>query len=141
MGLPRTVLLVEDDDDLREAMAFALRRHGYEVVTAGDGSEAERLIAEQLPDLGVFDLLLPGVSGFQLTRLVKERSDGRVPVVVISGNSSAAHRDYAFACGGDAFLPKPFDSADLTAAATRHCPINRPPDGSRPFPRVAVIRS
>jgi DNA-binding response OmpR family regulator len=130
--------VVEDDPDLCEALAAALRRKGYEVVPVGDGAEAIRLLAGQPPDVAVLDMMLPGASGFQVARLVKERSDGRVPVLMISGNSSAAHQDYAFAAGADRFLPKPFSLARFLDAVTALCP---PAGGSRAIPMTAVTGS
>lgn len=121
----RTILLVEDEPHLREAMAFALRRRGYEVLTAVDAHEADDLLARGLPDLLVVDMLLPGPSGFQVVRSVRERSDERVPVLMASGNSSSAHRNYAYAAGVDAFLAKPFALAELVGQAEALCPLTR----------------
>lgn len=137
MGSSRTVLVVEGEPDLREAMALGLRRRGYEVQTAGDAVEAEDLLARGLPHLLVTDMMLPGRSGFQVARLVEERSDGRVPVVMVSANTSPAHRDYAFASGVDTFLAKPVSPVELAAAAEELCPL----PALRPAPRPAVARS
>lgn len=122
----RTVLLVEDEPELREAMAFGLRRRGYEVYTAADVPEADDFLARGLPDLLVADMLLPGPSGFRVVQTVRERSEGRVPVVMVSAASSPAHRDYALASGVTVFLPKPFALAELTRVAERLCPVPRP---------------
>jgi DNA-binding response OmpR family regulator len=123
-----TVLLVEDDPDLLDALAVILRRHGYRVVTAADGNVAADLIRQELPDVAVVDMLLPGRSGFQLTDLLRERSNGRVPVVMISGHASAAHRDFALATGVDRFLAKPFSLAKLvdTVQALTHAAASVP---------------
>ena len=128
MSSPRTVLLAEEEAELRDALATVLHRHGYEVVAVGDGAEAAELAARELPDLAVIDMLLPGQSGFRVAELVKLRSDGRVPVVMIAENSSAAHRDYALAAGIDAFLPVPFPLSALATVARALCP---PGPGSR----------
>jgi two-component system, OmpR family, response regulator len=140
MRTPRNVLLVEDNDDLRELMANVLRREGYEVVCTADGVETEQLLQRGLPELAVVDMMLPGSSGFQVTRLVKELSDGRIPVVMMSGNSSPAHCDYAHAAGADAFLSKPFEPSALREIVARLCPNDRPVANTRPL-RAAVIRS
>ncbi|HJZ57468.1 MAG TPA: response regulator transcription factor [Gemmataceae bacterium] len=122
MRAPRTILLVEDQTELREAIAFVLRCHGYTVVTSGDGVEAAELAGRESLDLAVIDMMLPGLSGFQLTQRVKEQSNGLVPVIMISGNSSAAHQDYAHASGVDLFLAKPFPLHALADAARALCP-------------------
>src|SRR5262245_3617957 len=106
MASQATVLLVTDDSDLLDALGFVLNRRGYRVIPALSGDKAVELLLGQLPDLAVLDMLLPGQSGFQLTRLLKERSDGTVPVVMMSDHPAPAHRDYAFAAGVDWFLEK-----------------------------------
>ena len=123
MGTLRTILLVEDETDLRDAMAMVMRRHGYEVLAAADAVEAEEYLSHGLPDLLIADMMLPGASGFHVVRLVEEQSEGRVPVVMISANSSRPHRDYALAAGASAFLAKPFALAELVAAAEKFCPL------------------
>jgi DNA-binding response OmpR family regulator len=122
MDLTRTVLLAEDEAILRDTLAVALAHHGYEVVAIGTGTEAIAAAADRLPDLAIIDMLLPGESGFQVTGVVKDLSAGRVPVIMMSGNTSAAHRDYALAAGVDAFLPKPFDPDRLLELADSLCP-------------------
>ena len=133
-----TVLLVTDDPDLLDALGFALNHRGYHVIPAVSGDRAVDLLLRQLPDIAVLDMLLPGQSGFQLTRLLKERSDGRVPVVMISDHTAQAHRDYAFAAGVDWFLEKWLAPARLLEAVEMLCPppveIRRPGSGSLPRP-------
>lgn len=122
MDSARTVLLAEDEATLRDTLAVALADRGYEVVAVGCGAEAAAAAADRLPDLVVVDMLLPGESGFQVAQVVKDLSAGRVPVIMISGNTSPAHRDYALASGVDAFLPKPFDPDALLDLADALCP-------------------
>src|SRR5262245_31025438 len=99
MDTVRTVLLAEDKTSLRDTLATALSRHGFEVVAVGFGTDAITAASGRLPDLAVLDMLLPGESGFQVARFVKDLSADRVPVIMISGHVSAAHRDYALASG------------------------------------------
>jgi DNA-binding response OmpR family regulator len=117
-----TVLLVEDERELSRMFETALRRHGYRVLTAGDGLEAIEIVKSCLPDLVIVDMMLPGASGFQVAQVAKTGSDDRVPVLMISGNDSPAHRDYAALAGVDLFLAKPFALSALTRAADRLCP-------------------
>ena len=126
MRTARTVLLVADEPDLREAASLALQRRGYRVHTAADAPAAEAALAGGLPDLLVAEMMLPGASGFQVVRLVAERSDGRVPVVMMSAAASPPHRDYAFAAGADVFLAKPFSLAELARTAEELCPMPAP---------------
>jgi DNA-binding response OmpR family regulator len=135
VGSARTILVVEDDPAVREAVSTALTRKGYTVVTADDGADAIRLVMDQPPDLAVVDMMLPGASGFQVALAVKDATDGRVPVVMVSANSSDAHQDYAFASGADRFLAKPFALGKLIETVLALCP---PPSGSKAIPLAAT---
>jgi two-component system OmpR family response regulator len=138
MGESRTVLLVEDEPDFRDAVVFVLRRHGYAVTPAATVAEAVSRLACGLPDLLLVDMILPGESGFQILRLVKERSDGRVPAIMMSGYASVAHQDYALAAGVELFLPKPFKVAQLLDAADSLCPLLHPTPLRPVTPTVAA---
>jgi DNA-binding response OmpR family regulator len=137
MALHRTILLAEHHPEHLDAIGFALRQRGYHVLTALDGARAAELVGRNLPDAVVLDMFLPGQSGFQVARLVKERSDDGVPVVMLSPTAAGAHRDYAAALGVDAFLPAP-TIAGVIAALEALCPL--PPasrlagSGSIPWP-------
>lgn len=122
MSLQRTLLLVEDDPHLLNALEITLQRRGYHVESAGDGDAATALLTHKLPDIAVLDMMLPGQSGFQITQRLKEMSEGRVFVVMMSGNTSDAHRDYAHSAGVDRFLAKPFSIAKLIEAVEGVCP-------------------
>lgn len=137
MGRPQTILLADDEPELREAMAIALRRKGYRVVDTDDGADALRIIADQPPDLAVVDMLLPGASGFRVAQAVKDATDGLAPVVMVSANSSDIHQDYAFATGVDRFLPKPFALGKLVEVVAGLCP----PGGSKVIPVAAAFRT
>lgn len=121
-----SVLLVEPDPAVRDAVTTLLRRRGYAVTCARTAADAEARIRAAAPDLLVTELLLPGGSGFRLAELAKAVSDGRTPVVMLSALAAAAHRDYALMAGADAFLAKPFRASALTAAAAELCPAARP---------------
>jgi DNA-binding response OmpR family regulator len=137
MALHRIILLAEHDPGLLDAIGFALRCRGYHVLTALDGARAAELAARNTPDAVVLDMVLPRQSGFQVARLVKEGSDARVPVVMLSPVTGDAHRDYAVALGVDTFLPTP-DVGEVVAAVESLCPV--PPasrlsgSGSLPWP-------
>jgi DNA-binding response OmpR family regulator len=122
VAFQRNILVVEDDTDFREALELVLKRGGYRVLSAADGENAMTLIAGQFPDIAILDMMLPGQSGFQITQLLKDKSEGRIVVLMISGNSSAAHRDYAMVTGVDRFLPKPFSPAKVLEIVEELCP-------------------
>lgn len=125
MSAQPTVLLVEDDNLLRDALETTLRRRGYRVLSAADGNDAVAAAKKQTPQIAVLDMMLPGQSGFQIAQQLKEMSNGRVFVVMMSGNSSSAHRDYAFASGVDRFLAKPFATSKLLEAIEGIAPSMR----------------
>jgi DNA-binding response OmpR family regulator len=132
-----TVLVVEDDPDLRDAVEMILLRQGYHVVATGDGLRAVELADQYRVDMAVVDLLIPGQSGFQVAADLKARYGDDVRVVLMSGNTSQAHQDYAFAAGAERFLPKPFTTTQLLNAVAAFCPPpSEPPSGSHRTARI-----
>jgi DNA-binding response OmpR family regulator len=140
MASQATILLVTDDSELLDALGTVLKRAGYRVLPAVSGDRAVDLLLDQLPDLVVLDMLLPGQSGFQLTQLLKERSNGAVPVIMMSDHPAPAHRDYAFAAGVDWFLEKWRAPAWLLQAVEMLCPLSVEayPPVATPNARVAA---
>lgn len=136
MSRQRTVLVVEEDPDLRDAIKSLLARRGYNVVSTGCGLRAVELAAEHRAAVVVTDLLLPGQSGFRVLTELKERHGDAVRVVVASETASAAHMDYALASGAEWFLPKPFTHNQLLEAVAAFLP---PPDAAPEPRRLARI--
>jgi DNA-binding response OmpR family regulator len=101
------VLIVEDDPDQYDALAFALDTAGYRVEHARDGSEALAVLQRFQPELVVTDLVMPGMSGDDLVRTIRSREADHPRILVISGMDGLASRCEAI--GVDAWLGKPFD--------------------------------
>jgi DNA-binding response OmpR family regulator len=81
----KRVLIVEDDRFLRKAAEAALRRHGITVLTAADGEEGLRVARSELPDLVLLDLIMPGLQGFEVLKLLKQdAATSAIPVVILS---------------------------------------------------------
>ena len=116
MSERQTILIVEDDEDLRRLFRTALALAGYDVVEAGDGLEALQRIDQVLPDLVVLDLLLPGMSGIVVQQeLAAQALTRQIPVVVITGTAiEPASLDVA------CLLRKPVSPDDLIEAV-RQC--------------------
>jgi putative two-component system response regulator len=113
---PPTILVADDQDDLRELLTHFLRGHGYRVVCAGHGAEAERVLHEEHIDLALLDVLMPNFSGFTLCRAMKDRPETRlVPVVLMTGLASSGDRIRGIECGADDFLCKPIRKEELLA--------------------------
>lgn len=111
------LLVVEDDDSIRETVGEALRAEGYEVTTCADGSEALSLFTDepsQHVDLLVLDLMLPGLGGLDLCRELR-RFNNNTPILVISARDSETDRVLGLEVGADDYLVKPFGLRELVA--------------------------
>ena len=106
------ILLVDDEPAIRESLAFALRRDGFEVEEATTLREARN--RADSADLVILDLVLPDGSGLLFLRSLRERSD--VPVIVLTSLNEKADKMQAFESGADDFLSKPVDRAELLKA-------------------------
>ena len=114
MARAATILLVDADHDLVKSATLFLENEGFRVVTAQDGEEALLKLREGHPDLVVLDILLPRRNGYQVCRALKEdRALAALPVLFVSAKSQPSDRFWARRVGGDSFLAKPYDPADL----------------------------
>ncbi len=104
--MPR-ILLVEDDRFLRRAAEAALRRHGFTVLTAADGEEGLRLARAEQPDLVLLDLIMPGLQGFEVLKLLKaEAATSAIPVIVLSNLGQDSDVQKAMEAGAVDYLIK-----------------------------------
>jgi CheY-like chemotaxis protein len=103
-----TILVVEDNDASRDALARRLQRRGYDVVLAVDGQQAVTVARSAKPDLILMDLGLPIIDGWEATRQLKaDMSTQHIPIIVLSAHAMTNDRDLALAAGGDDFDTKP----------------------------------
>jgi DNA-binding response OmpR family regulator len=106
-----TVLVVDDEEAIAEAVRARLESEGYHVVVAGDGPDAIRAHAEHHPDLVVLDLMLPGMDGLEVCKEIqKERW---TPVLMLTARTEEADKVAGFAVGADDYLTKPFSLREL----------------------------
>jgi two-component system, chemotaxis family, chemotaxis protein CheY len=117
-GAGELVLLVEDDDDLRELEATILARAGYRVMTAREGGEALDRVAVEMPRVIFLDMRMPGMDGWTFAREFRARHDHATPLVVVTAEACARTR--AEEIGADGVLGKPFDATALMRAAQEH---------------------
>jgi DNA-binding response OmpR family regulator len=108
-----TVLIIEDDAALREALAYNLRRDSHDVLLAADGTTGLRLAREQSVDLVLLDLMLPGTPGLDVFRML--RTDQQVPIIVMSALDAEADRIAGLEIGADDYVAKPFSMRELLA--------------------------
>jgi DNA-binding response OmpR family regulator len=109
----KTVLVVEDEDAIAEAVRARLASEGYDVVVASDGPEALDLHAERRPDLVVLDLMLPGMDGLEVCTRIQR--NGWTPVLMLTARTEEADKVAGFAVGADDYLTKPFSLRELAA--------------------------
>ena len=109
----QTVLVVDDEEAIAEAVRARLASEGYRVLVAGDGPEAISLHAEHHPDLVVLDLMLPGMDGLEVCKEIQR--DGWTPVLMLTARTEEADKVAGFAVGADDYLTKPFSLRELAA--------------------------
>jgi DNA-binding response OmpR family regulator len=106
-----TVLVVDDEEAIAEAVRARLQSEGYRVLVAGDGPEAIRVCEESNPDLVVLDLMLPGMDGLEVCKAIQR--DRWVPVLMLTARTEEADKVAGFAVGADDYLTKPFSLREL----------------------------
>ncbi|MHB1567147.1 MAG: hybrid sensor histidine kinase/response regulator [Acidiferrobacter sp.] len=136
---PLAVLVVDDDDALRTALAIGLRRDGYEVGLARDGHDADTMLAREPFDLVLLDLHLPGnISGLELlNRIRRDYSPLHLPVIIISGSADAHHIITALHDGANDYVVKPFDTATVRARVRTQITLKELKDVNDHFLRTA----
>jgi two-component system alkaline phosphatase synthesis response regulator PhoP len=113
MPANKKVLVVDDDVQTVELVKLYLKRDGYKVLTAYDGTEGLRLARESHPDLIVLDLMLPGMDGLEVCRKLREESD--VPVIMLTARTTENDRLAGLNLGADDYVTKPFSPRELAA--------------------------
>jgi DNA-binding response OmpR family regulator len=108
---PQTVLVVDDEETIAEAVQARLESEGYRVLVAGDGSQAIETAARERPDLVVLDLMLPGMDGLEVCKQLQR--DRWVPVLMLTARTEEADKVAGFAVGADDYLTKPFSLREL----------------------------
>ncbi len=107
------ILIVEDELTLQETLAYNLKHQGYSVDTAGDGSVAIEKAREIKPDLILLDIMLPGMDGFEVCRII--RRDMTVPILMLTARDDEIDRVVGLEVGADDYLTKPFSMRELIA--------------------------
>ena len=102
-----TILVIDDDPNIRQVIGFALRDEGHQIIEAPDGHTALDLIAAQHPDLILLDMKMPVMDGWEFVRHYRERYGHRTPLLVVTAATDAARRAAEVAAEG--YLSKPFD--------------------------------
>ena len=108
------VLVVDDDSDIRDLLVVDLEMSGYQVLTAENGHQAEEVAKQELPDLIVLDVMMPGRTGYEvLTSLRADDRTNEIPVVMLTALTNDEDVWAGWAAGADYYMTKPFDYGEL----------------------------
>ncbi|MFI9505457.1 response regulator transcription factor [Nocardia sp. NPDC052566] len=127
--MPPVILVVDDDSSVREAVAATLESDGHAVRAVADGTAALSALADNVFDAMVIDVMMPGVDGLTVCRLLREQGD-RIPILVLTARGEVGDRIAGLDAGADDYLPKPFDIDELSArvrALLRRAALDAPP--------------
>jgi len=123
-----TVLIVDDEPDIREVIRFALEKAGFRVLEAGHADDARKLIAEQ-PDIILLDWMLPGRSGLELAAQLKQNPKTRaMPIIMVSARGEEEDRVRGLDTGADDYISKPFSPREMVARVNAVLRRSRPED-------------
>lgn len=135
-----TILIVEDDKNLRFSLSLALKAEGYRVIVGEDGDAALEISERERPDLILLDVMLPNKNGFEVLRLLRQR-DAQVPVLLLTAKGDEEDRVRGLRLGGDDYVVKPFGIEELLAriaTALRRVRLQRPTAARLAFADVSV---
>ncbi|WP_244172592.1 response regulator transcription factor, partial [Streptomyces europaeiscabiei] len=135
--MPQNVLLAEDDRAIRHALERALTLEGYEVTAVADGVEALAQAHRNPPDVLVLDVMMPGIDGLQVCRVLRAEGD-RTPILMLTALVETADRIAGLDAGADDYVVKPFDVEEVFARLRALLRRTGNPDGfARPLPPSA----
>jgi DNA-binding response OmpR family regulator len=112
--VPQSILVVEDDATMRRVLKDNLEYKGYSVITAADGESGLKAAVERRPDLMLLDIMLPGINGYEICRLVRE-AGGQMPIIMLTAKGQESDIVLGLNLGADDFVTKPFSLRVLLA--------------------------
>jgi two-component system, OmpR family, alkaline phosphatase synthesis response regulator PhoP len=112
----KKILVVEDEPDIRKLIHYNLAQERFQTLEAEDGEKALRLLERDKPHLIILDLMLPGLSGLEICKRVRQRTEtSRIPILMLTAKASEADRVVGLEMGADDYLTKPFSPRELVA--------------------------
>lgn len=112
--MTQTILVADDDRDIRDLVVFKLEQCGYSVIEAEDGASALAAARAHRPDLCVLDVMMPGLSGVEVTREIRRDQDcNGVKVILLTARAQEADVETGFSVGADDYVVKPFSPREL----------------------------
>ena len=130
-----SILLVEDEENLHEALKLNLELEGYEVTGSYDGANALKLVQQEHFDLIILDVMLPEIDGISVCETIR-LNNHVIPILILSARSSSADRVLGLKKGADDYLTKPFNLEDLLLRVDKLIRKNEQLTGKRPLPDV-----
>lgn len=140
----KTILVVEDERDLAELIAFNLEKEGFRTFVSLDGEAGFQKACSEMPDLILLDLMLPGMMGTDICRELRKRPEtGKIPIIMLTARGEEVDRVVGFELGADDYLVKPFSTRELIlrikAVLRRSLPAPPPPENPSVIIRISGI--
>lgn len=108
------VLVADDNRVVRDLIIFRLERSGYRVLAAGDGAEALRMVRDQLPDIAILDVMMPLLTGVEVTERIRaDEVTSHIPVILLTARVQEADITRGFDAGADDYIRKPFNPQEI----------------------------
>ena len=112
----KTILIVDDEKDIVELVAYNLGREGYRIAKAYDGHQAVQYIRENQPALVILDLMLPGINGVEICRMIRKKPDTEgLPIIMLTAKTDSVDKIMGLEIGADDYITKPFNVRELVA--------------------------
>jgi two-component system, OmpR family, alkaline phosphatase synthesis response regulator PhoP len=113
---PQKILVVEDEPDISKLVSYNLAQERFKVLTAEDGEQALKVIQKEKPNLVVLDLMLPGLSGMEVCKILRDRPEtAKLPILMLTAKASETDRVVGLEMGADDYLAKPFSPREMVA--------------------------
>lgn len=110
------ILIADDDADIRDLVAFKLRHEGHDVVAVADGAAALDACQEEVPDLVILDVMMPGMSGLDAAREIRQdEALKHLPIIMLTARAQESDIDQGFQAGADDYVTKPFSPRELAS--------------------------
>ncbi len=107
------ILIIEDDEDINQLLCKILKKEGYEVISAYSGTEGKLRLEQELPDLILLDLMLPGMKGEEITEYVRKEKQSSVPIIILSAKTALENKVELMMIGADDYITKPFEPQEV----------------------------
>jgi DNA-binding response OmpR family regulator len=125
MAEQKTILVVDDDRELVDALRSMLERQGYRVIQAHDGHQAKQAVYNQRPDLMILDMMMPRMGGYPVLEHFKDKSDAP-PIIMVTANEGSRHKVYAEYLGVIDYIRKPFAMERLLETVNKALGVIKP---------------